>query len=70
MRAVLRRFVVRPLFFILPQKKDAAVQDDAGEDEDDDDEGEGGAREDDPQPRLASAERGQDMHVQATRHVA
>ena len=70
MRAVLRRFVVRPLFFILPQKKDAAVQDDAGEDEDDNDEGEGGAREDDPQPRLASAERGQDMHVQATRHVA
>jgi hypothetical protein len=46
------------------------VQDDAGEDEDDNDEGEGGAREDDPQPRLASAERGQDMHVQATRHVA
>jgi len=70
MRAVLRRFVVRPLFFILPQKTDAAVQDDAGEDEDDDDEGEGGARQDNRQPRLASLERGQDMHVQATRHVA
>nr|WP_198983948.1 preprotein translocase subunit TatB [Herbaspirillum sp. ASV7] len=40
MRAVLRRFVVRPLFFILPERPRAAVRDEsAGDDDDEDDAG-------------------------------
>ncbi|NUU02572.1 preprotein translocase subunit TatB [Herbaspirillum robiniae] len=39
MRAVLRRFVVAPGFFILPERADAAAQDDADDEDEEDDDG-------------------------------
>ncbi len=70
MRAVLRRFVVRPLFFILPERSHAAVQDDADDDEQDDDDSSDDPGPDDQTPRLASLERNDDVQSSARRHVA
>ncbi|RAM61839.1 preprotein translocase subunit TatB [Herbaspirillum rubrisubalbicans] len=70
MRAVLRRFIIRPLFFILPLPAHAAVQDESDDDDEDDGEGTDGPHGDDPEPRLASLEQRKDMHMQARRQVA
>lgn len=70
MRAVLRRFVVRPWYFILPERSHAALQDEAeDEQDDDDDEGdEAGAA--DGESHQASLVQSDDLHHQASRHVA
>jgi len=70
MRAVLRRFVVRPWYFILPERSHAALQDEAeDEQDDDDDEGdEAGAA--DGESHQASLVQSDDLHHQVSRHVA
>ncbi|QDD64056.1 preprotein translocase subunit TatB [Herbaspirillum seropedicae] len=70
MRAVLRRFVVRPLFFILPERAHAAVRDESDEDEQDDDDGGDGPGPDHQMSRLASVERDDDVQSSVRRHVA
>ncbi|MBG7618846.1 preprotein translocase subunit TatB [Herbaspirillum sp. AP02] len=70
MRAVLRRFVVRPWYFILPERSHAALQDEAEDEQDDDDDEGDDAGPADGEPHQASRGQSQDLHHQARHHVA
>lgn len=70
MRAVLRRFVVRPWYFILPERSHAALQDEAEDEQDDDDDEGDDAGAADGESHQASLVQSDDLHHQASRHVA
>lgn len=70
MRAVLRRFVVRPWYFILPERSHAALQDEAEDEQDDDDDEGDDAGAADGKWHQASLVQSDDLHHQASRHVA
>ncbi|EOA02369.1 site-specific recombinase transmembrane protein [Herbaspirillum frisingense GSF30] len=70
MRAVLRRFVVRPWYFILPERSHAALQDEAEDEQDDDDDEGDDAGVADGESHQASLVQSDDLHHQASRHVA
>ncbi|UIN23019.1 site-specific recombinase [Herbaspirillum frisingense] len=70
MRAVLRRFVVRPWYFILPEHSHAALQDEAEDEQDDDDDEGDDAGAADGKWHQASLVQSDDLHHQASRHVA
>lgn len=70
MRAVLRRFVVRPWYFILPERSHAALQDEPEDDQDDDDDEGDDAGAADGKWHQASLVQSDDLHHQASRHVA
>ncbi|HZG21843.1 MAG TPA: preprotein translocase subunit TatB [Herbaspirillum sp.] len=70
MRAVLRRFVVRPWYFILPERSHAALQDEAEDEQDEDDDEGDDAGAADGESHQASLVQSDDLHHQASRHVA